>query len=177
MTTRYRILDGLPPYGPMPEQFSDTGHGTHREGFVVEFTPANAPPWVGNFQRGLTGLDVVIASRDHTTLTVIAGGEAYVVDPESRSCIRTFGGQIENVFDFADRTVFSNGLWLEATDGERLLWKTRRLSWDDMMDVHVDGERIVGSAYDPMTDDWTPFSVELATGEAVGGSYPPELPT
>ena len=69
--------------------------------------------------------------------------------------------------------MFSNGLWLEATDGERLLWRTRRLSWDGMMEVRVDGERIVGHAYDPMNDEWTPFAVEIATGEAFGGSYPP----
>lgn len=73
--------------------------------------------------------------------------------------------------------MFSNGLWLEATEGERLLWRTRRLSWDGMMEVRVDGERIVGNAYDPMNDEWTPFAVEIATGEAVGGSYPPDLPT
>ncbi len=177
MTARHRVLDGLPPYGPMHEQFSATGQGTHREGFVVEFTPPDVPPWVGNFQRGMTSLDVVVASRGDTTVTVIAGGEAYVVDPSSRSCLRTFGGQIEHVFEFADRTVFSNGLWLEATDGERLLWKTRRLSWDGMMEVRVDGDRIVGNAYDPMNDEWTPFTVEVATGGAVGGSYPPDLPT
>lgn len=177
MTARHRVLDGLPPYGPMPEQFSASGQGMHREGYVVEFTPPDAPSWIGSFQRGLTSLDVVIASRRDTAVTVIAGGQAYVVDPTSRSCVRTFGGQIEHVFDVADRTVFSNGLWLEATDGERLLWRTRRLSWDGMMEVHVDGERIVGRAYDPMTDEWTPFSVEVVSGEAVGGSYPPELPT
>ncbi len=177
MNSTWRVLDGLPAYGDMPEQFSATGQGMHREGFVVEFTPPDAPSWIGNFQRSMTSLDVVIASRGDGTVTVIAGGQAYVVDPVSRSCVRTFGGQIEHVFDLADRTVFSNGLWLEATDGERLLWRTRRLSWDGMMDVRVDGERIVGNAYDPMTDEWTPFSVEVANGEAVGGSYPPELPT
>lgn len=176
MMSRWRVLAGLPAYGDMPEQFSATGQGMHREGFVVEFTPPDAPSWVGNFQRGMTSLDVVIASRGDGTVTVIAGGQAYVVDPGSRSCVRTFGGQIEHVFDLADRTVFSNGLWLEATDGERLLWRTRRLSWDGMMEVRVAGERIVGNAYDPMTDEWAPFSVEIANGEAQGGSYPPELP-
>ncbi|HVJ92355.1 MAG TPA: hypothetical protein VM580_21290 [Labilithrix sp.] len=177
MTARHRVLDGLPPYGPMPAQFSVTGQGMHREGFVVEFTPPGAPSWIGNFQRGMTSLDVLIASRGNTTVTVIAGGQAYVVEPAARSCVRAFGGQIEHAFALADRTVFSNGLWLEATDGERLLWRTRRLSWDGMMDVRVDGERIVGNAYDPMNDEWTPFSVEVANGEAVGGSYPLDLPT
>lgn len=175
--TRHRILVGLPPCGPMPEQFSATGQGMHREGLVVEFTPPEAPPWLGNFQRGTTSLDVVIASRQNTTVIVIAGGQAYVVDPVSRSCVRVFGGELEHAFEFADRTVFSNGLWLEAIAGERLLWRTPRLSWDGMKEVRVDGSRIVGRAYDPTTDAWAPFSVEIANGDAVGGSYPPELPT
>lgn len=177
MNPGWRVLDGLPPYGPTPEQFSATGQGMHREGFVVELTPSGALAWVGNFQRGMTNLDAVVASRRDATMTVIAGGQAYVVDPRSRCCLRTFGGHIEHVFDLEDRTVFSNGLWLEATDSERLLWRTRRLSWDGMMDVRLAGESIVGEAYDPATDEWTHFSVDVANGEAVGGSYPPELPT
>lgn len=176
MSPRHRVLDGLPPYGPMPEQFSETGQGTHREGLVVAFAPPNAPPWVGNFQRGMTGLDVLVPSRGDTTVTVIAGGEAYLIDPASRACLRTFGGQIEQVLHLVDRTVFSNGLWLEATDGERLLWRTRRLSWDGIAGLRVEGDRIVGKAYDPMIDEWTPFSVGVANGEAVGSSYPTDLP-
>jgi len=35
---------------------------------------------------------------------------------------------------------------------------------------------LVGEAYDPMTDDWAPFEVDIETGELRGGSYPPELP-
>jgi hypothetical protein len=177
MTTRWRVLDGLPPYGPPAEPFSTTGQGLHREGLVVEFTTSDARSWVGNFQRGMTNLDVVVSSPTGATAIVVAGGQAYVVDPESRTCVRTFGGQIEHVFEFEDRAVFSNGLWLEATDCERLLWRTRRLSWDGMMNVRVDGEKIVGDAYDPMNDTWMPFSVDLTNGEVVGGSYPPELPT
>lgn len=177
MSTRWRVLDGLPPYGAMPEQFSATGQSRHREGFVVEFTPSDAPTWVGNFQRGSTSLDVVLASCSDTTVTVIAGGRAYVVHPGSRSCARTFGDQIVQVFELVDLAVFSNGLWMEATDGELLVWRTRRLSWDGMRDAHVDGGKIVGDAYDPMSDTWTSFTVDLATGEVEGGSYPPELPT
>ena len=177
MNPRWRVLDGLPPYGAMPEQFGATGQSMHREGFVVAFSPSEAPMWVGNFQRGSTSLDVVLVSRSDATVTVIAGGLAYVVDPGSRSCIRTFGDRIEQVFELGDLAVFSNGLWMEATDGERIVWRTRRLSWDGMRNAHVDGEKIVGDAYDPMEDIWTRFTVDLATGEVEGGSYPPDLPT
>jgi hypothetical protein len=51
MALRFEILPGLPPYGPLPVQFSATGCGTHREGFVVQFDGSSVP-WVGNDQRG-----------------------------------------------------------------------------------------------------------------------------
>lgn len=39
MMEPFRTLVGLPATGPWPEQFSATGRGTHREGFVVELNP------------------------------------------------------------------------------------------------------------------------------------------
>lgn len=171
------MLDGLPPYGPPAEGFSATGQGMHREGLVVEFTTSTGDAWVGNFQRGLSNLDAVVRSpAANDVIIVIAGGQAYVIAPETRTCVHTFGGMIEHVFEFADHFVVSNGLWFEATDGHQTQWTTRRLSWDGMMSIRVEGGTIVGDAYDPMNDTWVPFSVHAATGEAVGGSYPPELP-
>lgn len=173
---RYRVLDGLPPYGPPAEPFPESGQGMHREGFVVEFFDAHDGGWIGNFQRGMTGLDMVAECPDGTSLLVIAGGEAYVIAPDERRCIRTFDGQIEHVFQLPDRFIVSNGLWLEATDGEHLMWRTRRISWDGMRSLRLDSERVLGEAYDPMTDEWVSFSVNLEDGEVAGGSYPVELP-
>src|SRR5437879_2745089 len=68
----FRVLPGLPTSGPWPEQFSSTGQGMHREGFVVEFSPEGKPPWVGNFQPGMTGYSAVLQHLDGTSLIVIA---------------------------------------------------------------------------------------------------------
>lgn len=176
LSPRHRILDGLPPYGPPAEPFSATGQGLHSEGLVVEFTGEDGGAWVGNFQCGISGVDRVICSPSNAMLIVIAGGQAYVVDPATRGCVRTFGSQIEDVFELADRLVIGNGLWFEATDGERLLWRSRRVSWDGMRNVRMDGEVIVGEAYDPSRDGWSPFQVDIETGDVLGGTYPPELP-
>ena len=173
LATTWRVLDGLPAYGAMATPFSATGRGAHSEGLVVEF--AGPPRWVGNFQRGITSLDVVFGSREHSRVTVIAGGQGYVVEPESRRCVRTFGGGIEHAFFFGSRVVLSDGFTFEATDGDRLIWRTRRVSWDGVIGVRVDGERIVGEAYDPMTDVWRAFSVDVESGDVVGGSEPPDV--
>ncbi len=92
---RFRVLPGLPATGDWPEQFSATGRGTHREGFVVEFLPEKRPPWIGNFQPGLTPYHVVLPLPNGTSLIVIAGGQAYVIDPDERRLLTTVGGQID----------------------------------------------------------------------------------
>jgi hypothetical protein len=61
--TAFQALPGLPPYGPLPRQFSLDGRGTHREGFVVEFKHGTED-WVGNFQRGGTGFDAALPHPD-----------------------------------------------------------------------------------------------------------------
>lgn len=175
MSSRFRVRDGLPAYGAAAEPFSATGQGLHREGFVVEFLDGRGGWWTGNFQRGQTKLDVVAECPKGTSLVVIAGGQAYVIHPDVRRCLRTFGGQFEGIFKVPGRLVMSNGLWLEATDGEQLLWRSRRISWDGMMSLRVEGEVALGEAYDPMTDEWTSFRVDLEKGEVTGGSYPSVL--
>ena len=93
----FHVLPGLPPYGPLalPVPFSATGMGTHKEGFVVEFLPGESASWVGNFQRGLSKFDLVVNEPGSNRLIVVAGGEAYLVDPLTRRCERTFGGAIQ----------------------------------------------------------------------------------
>jgi hypothetical protein len=90
----FRELPGLPAYGPMPLQFSSTGQGMHREGFVIEFLPETEERWVGNFQPGLTGYRAAVAHPNGKSVVVISGSEAYVVDPRARTVEETFGGQI-----------------------------------------------------------------------------------
>ena len=44
------------------------------------------------------------------------------------------------------------------------------------MEVSLDGGQLHGSAFNPLDDTWSPFDVDIDTGEVTGGSYPPELP-
>lgn len=175
----FRVLPGLPGTGEPPVRFNVTGMGVHSEGFVVEFTCASGQKWVGNFQAGVYGTSAVftVLGRSDRAL-VIAEGQAYVVEPETHALIRTFGGQISGVFSLGDREamIFGNGLWFECTGPEGLRWTTRRISWDGMMEVSLDGSQLHGNAFNPLDDTWSPFDVDIDTGEVTGGSYPPELP-
>jgi hypothetical protein len=129
---RFRVLPGLPATGPWPEQFNAGGGGTHREGFVVEFAPEGKPTWVGNFQPGMTGYNAVLPHLDGTSLIVIAGGQAYVIDPEERRLLSAFGGSLNLALAVPQENLFvmGNGIWLEGWDNRGMRWRSRRISWD-----------------------------------------------
>jgi hypothetical protein len=161
----------LPATGDWPEQFSATGRGTHTEGFVVEFSPVDGSSWVGNFQRGESHYDAV--APNGASYLVIAGGQAYVIDPKERRLLTTFGGGISAtlIVREANLVILSNETDLEAWNGSVRRWKTRRISWDGIWDLHIEQDRVAGQAWDPFNDCGTPFSVDLRTGDFEGGSY------
>ena len=168
----FKVLDGLPPYGPSAIPFSATGLGKHREGLVVEFFSGDEPSWTGNFQRGLTGYDTVFSHPDGQHIIVVSGGQAYVIDPDSQRLEKCFGAQIEyaELARDLDAIVFGNGLWFETVFPSGTI-ATKRLSWDGMQEIKRDGQHLTGKAYDPMLDEWVAFSVDLLEGIVTGGSY------
>lgn len=124
----FEILPGLPGTGPFPEQFTMSG-GTHREGFVVRFTADGGETWVGNFQRGFGGW-YLSAAFEHPAMArfvVISGGQAYVVDPSTRACVETFGGNVREAVRDDQRLIL-------ATDTEAIViepsgrWVSERLA-------------------------------------------------
>jgi hypothetical protein len=168
----HEVLRGLPGHGAEPEQFSATGRGTHREGFVVQVTPPHGGSWIGNFQRGLKRFDSVIDLPDEKRLIVVAGGVAYVIDAVERVCVRHFGSQIEQAWSTQDAVVFSNGIDFEAVGAAgEMLWRSRRVSWDGLRNLKMAGTTITGEAWRP-ADEWVPFLLDLSTGKAQGGAYP-----
>lgn len=169
----FEILPGLPSVGPVPEQFTASGSGTHSEGLVICFHPRQSQSWVGNFVSGFNGMTNAYLHPDQRTVIVVSGGQAYQVDPESRTLHRHFGGGITNVVVDPKRglLIFADDIHLWALDPRGQRWETERLSWDGTRDLRIQGEFVVGEAYDPMTDRWRGFSVCLETGTIKGGSY------
>jgi len=170
----WEILDGLPAYGPPAHAFSATGLGKHREGLVVR-VHASSGAWVGNFQRGLSSCDDVLEHPNGQQVIVIAGGTAYVIDPEERQLVGHFGGQIQDVFPLSGQSILllGNGLWFEALGGDGLRWRSRRISWDGIRHVVLDGNLLCGEAYAPEGPEgaWYPFQLDVLTGTVTGGSY------
>jgi hypothetical protein len=169
----FEILPGLPPYGDLPEPFSSTGHGSHREGYVVRFNPEAAAPWVGNFQPGHTSFYDVLPHPSGREFMVVAGGQGYVVDPNDRSKKVFVGGWIEIALLLPqwNGLLLGDGLQFELITPAGLQWRSRRISWDGMQNLRLEGMLLFGEAYDPAGDCWMPFKLDLCTGEFTGGSY------
>jgi hypothetical protein len=121
----------------------------------------------------LTRYDAVLPLPSGTSLIVVAGGQAYVIDADDRSQLTTFGGQIDTALfaPQASLVILSNGIDLEAWNANSRRWKTRRISWDGIWDLKVDQEHVRGQAWNPFDDCEVPFSVDLRTGDVEGGSY------
>jgi hypothetical protein len=170
----WTILDGLPPYGPMAVPFSLSGQGLHREGLVVSFA-APSGTWVGNFQRGDASLDEVLAHPDGQHVVVVAGGNAYVIDPEDQSLHAHLAQQIEHIVIVSELGLvfFGNGLWFEAVGPTGTAWRSRRFSWDGVRQVELVGLTLRGEAYAPEgpVGAWYPFELDIRTGTVSGGSY------
>lgn len=170
----YEVLPGLPATGPWPEQFSATGMGHHKEGLVVRFHQQDRSTWVGNFQRGLTDYDGVVTHPDGKHVIVIAGGQGYVVAPESREVTECLGGAIIQTYVIHNPALIvldHQGIAFEALSPGGRIWRTQRLSWDGFRSVRIESGRMLGEAWSPMDDRWQRFEVDLVTGASSGGSF------
>ena len=168
----FEVLPGLPSSGAPPEPFSPTGQGKHREGFVVKFTLDTGESWIGNFQPGGPGCNAAVDHPDGKMVIVVSGGQGYFVEPPTRRCVCTFGGDIESVFQLAESgaVVFGDNTSFDAIGPNGLLWRSGRISWDGMRELTVDGHRLRGLSWHP-GDRWVPFTLDLSSGKFDGGSY------
>lgn len=167
----FEILPGLPGTGPYPEQFTTHG-GTHREGFVVRFSPEQGEPWIGNFQPGFGGqyLSGVFEHPDAKVFVVVSGGQAYVIDPDTRATVDTFGASIRVAVRDERRLIF-------GTDTDAIVVErsgrsfSPRLAWDGIADLELKADRLVGQGFDVLNDEWRPIEVDLTSHTVLKSAY------
>jgi hypothetical protein len=143
---------------------------------VVEFE-TETESWVGNFEPGLHGIDLVSPHPNGQDVVVVASGDLWVVKPGGRTAHLCPPPAITAALDVYDPDgwVFSRqGLALARFGPEGLIWHTRRLSWDGFDQLEVADERVTGFAW--CLDAWLPFHVELSSGRSEGGCFINEEP-
>ncbi len=185
MTTgmkRHEVLDGLPATGPMYIPVSEDGKPFYHEGFVVRFLPDRNEPWVANFRSGLSSYYGTFEFADQPRVLVIAGGLAYLMDPERNVPVFVFGGQIEGVLSGEGEVlVFDDQIRIQLLYQQSgMLWESSRISWDGFRNLQVSGHSIMGESWSPYpigngSDEWSPFELDMVNRTLVGGSYPEAL--
>lgn len=75
---RYKILEFLPVYGPMPIPIPDTFY--YSAGFPVQFLKSDGTDWVGNFAPGDTDFYGVYPFLQSENILVIVGGSGYLMN-------------------------------------------------------------------------------------------------
>ena len=142
---------------------------------MIEVRSSESESWVGNFVRGMTRFDWVGMHPNESDVLVVAGGQGYLIRPDTRSLASTFGGEIEGVIQYEPRgaLVFNHeGLHFESLGPDGVQWKSRRISWDGFDDIVIRGSVLSGQAWDALHDTWRPFRLDLDTGEVMGGAFP-----
>ncbi|MBN1959634.1 MAG: hypothetical protein JW841_01700 [Deltaproteobacteria bacterium] len=131
--------------------------------------------WTASLAPGNSDFSCTARLWESDEFIVVVHGQAYLIDAITRELKRYFGGFVEGVLviPHLDLLVYHNGLWVEGLFSSGYAWQTTRLSWDGFRHLKIDGDDLIGEAYDPISNSWHDFTVDLSTGEAVGGSYQP----
>jgi hypothetical protein len=173
MTTRFRILKGLPAYGPLAIPFPEEYGRTGQEGLVVEFRP-DSGRWVGNFRRGRAGYNGVHRwPGSDTLILVVAGGHAYWVDPRARALTGHEDWVADDLWEVSDPDGFvvnRQGLAAFRVGSSGVIWHTRRISLAGFQELEMSATVLRGLAdVTAQGNGLVPFEVDLRTGISRGG--------
>lgn len=122
-----KILDRPPLSGDYEEHsFIESGNST----LWVKFIDSEYLEWVGVFSQGdWKSNNIVLPVEDKELFLVVAGGQGYFVDPDSRKIIeKTDWDLIENI-SYNDETnsfLATDGLCLAVLEGTKMVWSGSR---------------------------------------------------
>ena len=148
-----------------------------RGALEVLIQPAGQSQFLATCALGFASPQVptgVWTSPDPSLICIAAGGYVYLIDTREPARWR----QVEHRPVTAIYPVPSHGLLLfasfhaiEAWRGEEKAWQTDRLSWDGVRITRVEGNTLLGTGWDMLTDRELDFAVDLHTGKHQGGGY------
>lgn len=172
---KYEILRSLPTYGPMYISISDSEEPFFSEGFVVRFYKSDRSQWVANFALGGSNYLKVFDSPNHNLIFVIAGGRAYVINPDYEKPQKIFGITISEVIVTENQSlIFANDIniiFFDNSNGE--FWESNQISWDGIRNLKLSGDILYGESYFPtnLNELWRDFSINLKIRKVEGGTY------
>ncbi len=163
---KYEQLHGLPPYGPMYVAISENDELFYSEGFVVRFTKSDGTNWVANFKNGSSNFSTIFELPYVNKIVVIANGLGYIICPNQQKAITTFGSGITELLQADDgRFVAADNTNLVIINNDALVWVSKRISYDGIKELKVNGNIVSGYFYEPTSDDdeWIKFNFNIDT--------------
>jgi hypothetical protein len=171
--TKARILDKA-PHSPGTRRFGWSGDSAG-PGLLVEFQSPSSASWIGDFAPGgWTGHSSIVPFVDGRRLLVLAGGIAYLVDPERMTVDKELSDLAVDAYLAEARALVIlnwHDLLFEGHDANGLRWRTRRVSYDGIERVAILENQLVADTWSAPLQQWIPVTVDLATGKAIGGAY------
>lgn len=172
---KYEVLSSLPSYGPMYISVAEHSEPYYAEGYAVRFYKKDGTAWVANFKPGGRDLNIICELSDTDHLLVIAGGTAYIMNPEQTKPVSVFGIGYTAVLKVHDgRLVLldSYGITVIETSGD--YWISDQMALDGMKDVLLNGNLVTGLSGDIQSNGaevWVPFVYNIDTKELSGTNY------
>jgi hypothetical protein len=160
------ILEAVPegePVWAFPAE--ESGHG---EGRLILRIGVEPVWWIGTFERGNKVPSTVQLMPGDAHFFVSAAGAGYIIEAKTRTLVEKVGDDVVSVrFDESRTRFFVNhdDRILEAfAPHARRLWKTETIGAGFRGLALHDGE-LAGEAQRSPEAEWSPFSVDVATGE------------
>ena len=83
-------------------EHSATNGRVDREDLVVEIQPDTGSKWIGNFKARQSDISGIYQHPNSIDLIIVSRGQGYIINPESRQLIETFGGCIFSIIDLPE---------------------------------------------------------------------------
>jgi hypothetical protein len=148
-----------------------------RGALEIMIRPAAGAPFLATCALGFAGDNVpsgIWACPDPAWICAVAGGYAYLLDthdPARWAQVAYRPVTHVTVVPEPALLVFAGFHSLLAWGSSGKVWETGRLSWDGLRITAVSGETLQGMGWDMTSDRELEFTVNLKTGEHVGGGY------
>jgi hypothetical protein len=146
-----------------------------RDGAIVEVNPGQGRPWLGVFAFGRItskGVSGIFTTPNPDRFCVVARGAGYLVRADDPSAWEPVAANpIIDIRPVRARNllIFAEYTRLFAYGPAGLAWRTKHLTWDDLIITEVTDDFIAGEFWDVVTEAIRTFCVDLASGEHTGG--------
>jgi hypothetical protein len=148
-----------------------------RGALLLDIKPANAPNFLATCALGYRDPNLpsaIYPCPRPDDLLALAGGYAYLIDTQNpRSCLHLPLRPVTQILSApeAGLILLAGFHHVDAIGPTGLLWQSARLSWEGITLTAVRNNELHGLGWNMHTDKEVPFTVDLASGQHVGGGY------